>query len=222
MNKEFLSWNIYVNVNSMYSLERDFYNIYYKYRRFCYTSSKTKGDFRKTKAYTELLNKLNYAYEKIFDCSNKEKNEFGEYEYPKVAYKLKSYTVGGKKTNVLYACISDTNCTRKVKIEHLFDILPLYFDGSLKTVEPSNEDTIENLIIESNIKNVVSTFKKYCGNLSSFCNAQKTYNYLQKLCDFPVDSITELNFNNLFSKKDYEISKKSFFVDIEDNVANIS
>lgn len=217
MNKEYILWNVYVNIDSMDKLERKFYNLHYKYRRFVYTSQKSKLDFRSSKSFISLLEELNEAYEQIHDCSNETKNEFGEYDFPKVAYKVKSVNLNGHNIVKKYASISGTNSCRKVRIEHLFDFAYLYLNGDIKIKENGTDKNLDCLTIESSIKDVILFFKENNTFLKQYCNSKITLDAVSKLGDFPADSISELDFNYFLSKDEFTTLKNDFYEKVEEN-----
>ena len=210
MDKDVFLWNVYVNTDSMESLEAHFYRTYYKYREMC-NNAKKKGlkNFRDTKQYIALLEELNSSHEKIHNCVNEEKNAYGEYNYPKVAYKRKIEKQNGKEVFKIYACVKNSNCSKKISIEHIFNFIPLYLDGIFKAVPSTfkNNNNIENsnierVILESPVRDVVYSFKKYSESLKEFCDFNKCHELVSSLSDFPVNSISEIDFNSLMSKKE--------------------
>lgn len=220
MKKDSILWNVYTNIDSMDKLERNFYNLHYKYRRFIYTAEKNNVNFRNTKNFISLLNELNAAYEKIHNCSNEDKNEYGEYDYPKVAYKVKFDKINGTNITKKYASVSGTNCCRLVDAGYLVDYSYLYINGEAKIKRTSKDKNAEHLIVESSIKDVIIFFKENIDYLKNYSNTETLINAIDKLSDFPVDSITELDFNFLLDKVEFDIIKEDFFKEIEKKSKN--
>lgn len=211
MNSEKILWNTYINIDNMERLERNFYNLHYKYRRFIYTAEKNKSNFRNSKAFTALLNELNNAYEKIHNCSEEKKNDLGEYEYPKVAYKVKFEKVNGKNVTKKYASVSETNCCRTIPIGEMFNFAPLYINGEVKAIKGSSETEPESLKVESSIKDIILFYKNNKDTLAKCGKSDVIFDAVSKLSDFPVDSITELDFNFFLDRREFDAIREDFF-----------
>lgn len=220
MNNEYLLWNVYVNIESMDRLDKNFYTLHYKYKRLIYTSEKSKSDFRNNKSFKLLLEELNKAYEKIHDCTNEVKNEFGEYDYPRIAYKVKFEKISGKNITKKYASVSGTNSCRKIGIENLFDFATLYVNGDVKSKKNKSNEYIDHLTSELSIKDVILFFKNNQNTLKKCCNLEMCFDAINKLSDFPIDSISELDFNYLIGKEDFEVIQKNFIEKSKENSKN--
>ena len=90
MNEEDIFYfNIFININAMEKLDRNFYKNYYDYRYYCTKQEYSKNSkYRPSDKCKQLLDALNNSFELIQNCSGKSINEKGEYDdFPAVAYK---------------------------------------------------------------------------------------------------------------------------------------
>ena len=209
-NNDYIYWNIYISVESMTKLERDFYVKLYNYRFFCREKEQANNlSYRDTLEYKKILNSLNFAYEKAFDLRGADKNEFGEYEYPKVAYKAKRVNVNGTSKTILYACVADTETNRKFPIEEVIPCLYLYSLGTVRNIKASNSE-FECVLIESTVSSIISLFKQHHKELGRFCALQSCIDIVQWLDKYPLNSISELNLNSLVSRTEVDSCLKDF------------
>lgn len=205
MNEDIFYFNIFININAMEKLDRNFYKNYYEYRYYCTKQEYSKNsNYRTSDKCKQLLNALNNSFELIKNCSGKSINEKGEYDdFPAVAYKRRQLKQGEGSVESIYACVADTKANQKVNLADIFEYLPLYTVGELKSKSlPDNK--IELVTIESTVKDILGAFKKYLPVMGEFCNINTCYKIVSTLSDFPSDSIVEINFNSLITKNEIE------------------
>lgn len=198
-NKVFY-WNVFVPVTSMNRLEGDFYKKLYEYRYFCTQSEKNKvANFRSTPAFTKMLDSLNLSYEKIKNLAGVEKNDLGEYDYPKVSYKVRKITQNNKSSTVLYCCIADTTMNREFTEDDILSFAPLYAPGTLKSVQ-AKDNIVDVVLLECFVGQILNYFKSNYSNIMDFSDVKSCTKVIQWLDKFPINSISEINFNSLASK----------------------
>lgn len=203
MKKQFY-WNIYIPVNSMTKLEADFYRKLYQYRYYCMNSQRNNiTNYRNTSVCINMLNELNLAYEKIKNLAGVEKNELGEYDYPSVSYKVKKITQNNQSTNVLYCCIADTTMNKKLNEQDILAFVPLYIAGTIRST-PSSTEVTDVVYIEGLVNNIQKYFIKYYDNMGDTSDIELCKEIIQWMDKFPINSISEINFNSLIGQKSIE------------------
>ena len=213
--KEQFYWNIYIPVNSMTKLEADFYKKLYQYRYYCMNSKKNNiKDFRNSKTCNALLNDLNLAYEKIKNLAGIEKNDLGEYDYPNVSYKVKKFMNNNQSINVLYCCIADTTMNRKLNIDDILSIVPLYIPGTIRSV-PSTKTVTDIVYVEGLLHNIQKYFIKYYESMTDISDMKLCTDLIKWMDKFPTNSISEVNFNSLIGKESIESCIKTIKETIE-------
>ena len=207
-------WNVYINLESMHRLDADFYRKYYRYKRACLLGNKS-GDtnYRTSPQFINILKELNLSYEKIVNCSEIELKENGEYDYPAVAYKRREINKNGKKIVSLYACVANTNTNKKIPIGKIFDFMPLYTSGEVSESK-SPKGGIPSTKIESTVGDLLNAFKLYLPVMGDFCYVETCSKLITSLCDFPINSITEVNFNSLIDKEEISLYINEFLENI--------
>lgn len=197
--KDVFYWNIYVPVTSMNKLEGEFYKKLYEYRYFCTKSDKNNvKNYRDTPSFTKMLNELNLAYEKIKNLAGVSKNELGEYDYPRVSYKVKKITQNTKTYNVLYCCIADTTMNREIKVDDLLLMVPLYVPGILRSVK-NTTSVVDTVYSECLIGQIMNYFKSNYTKISDIADVNLCTKTIQWFDKFPINSISEINFNSIIS-----------------------
>ena len=210
MNKDIFFINIHVNLNWMEKLDKVFYKNHYSYRRVLLNKN------NKPEVVAKALNSLNLSYEKIHDCSNESKNELGEYDFPKVSYKRR-VTEGEKKETIIYACTANSDTSKKIPLQDVFDFVPMFLDGEIKSF-PSKTNDIDRVTIEMKLADVIASYKKYLPVMKPYCNVRTCTEMVSSLCNYPADSIVEFDFNSLMPKLEIEAYIKCFKDVVEEDI----
>lgn len=159
--------------------------------------------YRDTNTCITLLNELNLAYEKIKNLAGVEKNQFGEYDYPNVAYKVKKIIQNNQSTSVLYCCVADTTMNKKLNIEDILAVVPLYIPGTIRSV-PSNTAITDIVYIEGLLNDIQKYVIKYYDSMGEISDIKLCTELIQWMDKFPANSISEVNFNSLVGKDSIE------------------
>lgn len=201
---EMFSWNVYIPMKSLNTLEFNFYKDLYSYRLYCRTMASKNEQYKGTSKYKELQDMVNLSYEKIKNLSGVEKNEDGEYDYPNVAYKKRTVENSqGNKETMFFICVSGTDMIKKFRIEDVVFYIPLFSYGSIKSL-PVKGSKFEHVYMEEYVGGLCSYFKEHLNEISKNTNINTCIELVKWIQKFPSSALYEVNFGTSIDKHDLE------------------
>ena len=205
-------WNIYIPINSMERLDKNFYKKLQEYKSCVAAKIKEKDKtFFKSDIFYKLREELNLAYEKCTDLSNVSKNNDGEYPYPPCDFKSITQTVDGKSKTINYVCIATPkyDLVKKIEAGKFFNLSPFYSVGE-QTEDIKKKDDFSKVYLNSTVKDIISVAREHTDTLKK----HSPYNYciemLEWICKYPSNSLSIINFNYIYSKEDINYALDEF------------